>query len=185
MGSFALALHAGNGAISTKSGENSTLRYECDERSSDECEFAAWAEGEWCNHTCQENVFSDEYRTKFYITRCENADFRTRSVRKTAFTHAEWYKIYILYAFWRSDIATKCRSPITACELSATRWPNLSGMCFIDDREILVQGLPLRCRANQLVPQKSRALYISLLISIVPETVFLSSYGVEFLVIVW
>ena len=65
-------------------GNNSTLRYEC--------EFAAWAEGEWCNHTCQENVFSHEYRTKFYITRCENADFRTRSVRKTAFTHSEWYK---------------------------------------------------------------------------------------------
>ena len=33
--------------------------------------------------------FSHEYRTKFYITRCENADFRTRSVRKTAFTHTE------------------------------------------------------------------------------------------------
>ena len=30
-------------------------------------------------------LFSHEYRTKFYITRCENADFRTRSVRKTAF----------------------------------------------------------------------------------------------------
>ena len=30
-----------------------------------------------------------EYCTKFYITRCENADFRTRSVRKTAFTHSE------------------------------------------------------------------------------------------------
>ena len=38
--------------------------------------------------------FSHEYRTKFYITRCENADFRTRSVRKTAFTHTEWYKRY-------------------------------------------------------------------------------------------
>ena len=25
------------------------------------------------------------YDTKFYITRCENADFRTQSVRKTAF----------------------------------------------------------------------------------------------------
>ena len=36
---------------------NSTLRYECDETFSDECEFAARAEGEWCNHTCQENVF--------------------------------------------------------------------------------------------------------------------------------
>ena len=70
----------------------STLRYECDETFSDECEFAERAEGEWCNHTCQENVFSHEYRTKFYITRCENADFRTRSVRKTAFTHSEWYK---------------------------------------------------------------------------------------------
>ena len=53
----------------------------------DKCEFAARAEGEWCNHTRQENVFSHEYRTKFYITRCENADFRTRSVRKTAFAH--------------------------------------------------------------------------------------------------
>ena len=71
---------------------NSTLHYECDETFSDECEFAARAEGEWCNHTCQENVFSHEYRTKFYITRCENADFPTRSVRKTAFTHSEWYK---------------------------------------------------------------------------------------------
>ena len=29
--------------------------------------------------------FPHEYRMKFYITRCENADFRTRSVRKTAF----------------------------------------------------------------------------------------------------
>ena len=37
--------------------ENSTLRYECDETFSDECEFAARAEGEWCNHTCRENVF--------------------------------------------------------------------------------------------------------------------------------
>ena len=88
--------------------DNSTLRYECDEPFSDECEFAARAEGEWCNHTCQENVFSHEYRTKFYITRCENADFRTRSVRKTAFTHSEWYKIHFtmvvknsLRVYWR------------------------------------------------------------------------------------
>ena len=29
--------------------------------------------------------FSHEYRMKFYITRCENADFRTRGVRQTAF----------------------------------------------------------------------------------------------------
>ena len=36
--------------------------------------------------------FSHEYRTKFYITRCENEDFRTRSVRKTAFSHTEWNK---------------------------------------------------------------------------------------------
>ena len=36
---------------------NSTLRYECDETFSDECELAARAEGEWYNHTCQENVF--------------------------------------------------------------------------------------------------------------------------------
>ena len=90
----------------------------------------------------------------------------------------------ILYAFWRSDIATKCQSPITACELSVTRLPHLSGICFIDDREILVQGLLLRCRVKQLVPQKSRALYISLLISIVPETAVLWSYGDEFLLIV-
>ena len=68
---------------------NSTLRYECDETFSDECEFAARAEGDRCNHTCQENVFSHEYRTKFYITWCENVDFRTRSVRKTTFTHSE------------------------------------------------------------------------------------------------
>ena len=65
----------------------STLRYECDKTFSDECEFAA---GEWCNHTCQENVFSHEYRTKFYITRgvkmrisarkaCVKPHLRTRS----------------------------------------------------------------------------------------------------------
>ena len=41
----------------TKHNDNSTLRYECDETFSDECEFAARAEGEWWNHTCQENVF--------------------------------------------------------------------------------------------------------------------------------
>ena len=61
---------------------NSTLRYECDGTFSDECEFAARAEGEWCNHNCQENVPSDSYRTKFYITRCENAVLRTLRVRK-------------------------------------------------------------------------------------------------------
>ena len=33
----------------------------------------------------KEKRFSHEYRTKFYTTRCENADFRTRSVRKTTF----------------------------------------------------------------------------------------------------
>ena len=60
--------------------KNSTLRYECDETFSDE----------WCNHTCQENVFSHEYRTKFYITRCENADL---------FTHSEWYKNFFHVLF--------------------------------------------------------------------------------------
>ena len=45
---------------------------------------------------------------------------------------------------------------ITARELSETRFPHLSGICFIDNREILVQGLPLRFRAKQLVPKKSR-----------------------------
>ena len=42
--------------------------------------------------TFVKKTFSHEYRTKFYITRCENADFCTRSVRKSAFTHSEWYK---------------------------------------------------------------------------------------------
>ena len=56
--------------------ENSTLRYECDETFSDECELAARAAGEWCNHTCQENVCSHEYRTKFYITRCDIKFFK-------------------------------------------------------------------------------------------------------------
>ena len=51
---------------------NSILRYECDDLS--------------------RKRFSHEYRTKFYITRCENADFRTRSVRKTAFSHTAWNK---------------------------------------------------------------------------------------------
>ena len=58
-------------------------------------------------------------------------------------------------------------------ELSEMRLPNLSGAWFIDDREILVQGYPLRCRANQLVPQKSRALFIFLLITIILETAIL------------
>ena len=35
---------------------------------------------------------------------------------------------------------------ITACQLSVTRLPHLSGICFIKGHEILVQGLPLRCR---------------------------------------
>ena len=43
---------------------------------------------------------------------------------------------------------------ITACELSVTRLPHSSGICFIDDREILLQGLPLRCSVKQLVPKK-------------------------------
>ena len=30
-----------------------------------------------------------EYRTKFDITRCENTDFLTLRVRKTAFTHSD------------------------------------------------------------------------------------------------
>ena len=44
--------------------------------------------------SAMKRVCSHEYRTKFYITRCENADFRTRSVPKSAFTHLEWYKQY-------------------------------------------------------------------------------------------
>ena len=48
----------------------------------------------------QENVFWHEYCTKFYITRCENVDFRTRSVRKTAFTHSEWYKRFFITPPW-------------------------------------------------------------------------------------
>ena len=66
---------------------NSTLRYECDETFSDECEFAARAEGEWCNHTCQENVFRTSIVRNF-ISRgvkmrsyarfaCENPYFHT------------------------------------------------------------------------------------------------------------
>ena len=35
--------------------------------------------------TLVKKTFSHEYRMEFYITRCENANFRTRSVRKTAF----------------------------------------------------------------------------------------------------
>ena len=90
----------------------------------------------------------------------------------------------ILYAFCRSDIATNCQSLITACELSVVHLSDLSGICFIDDHEILVVGLPLRFNAKQLVPQKSRALHIFLLISMVPETAVLWSYGVELLLIV-
>ena len=40
--------------------------------------------------------FSHEYRTKFYITRCENADFCTRSVRKIAFYTRSDIKFIIL-----------------------------------------------------------------------------------------
>ena len=70
-------------------GCNSTLRYECDETFSDECEFAARAEGEWCNHTCQENVFRTSILRNF-ISRgvkmrisareaCVRLHFHTRS----------------------------------------------------------------------------------------------------------
>ena len=41
--------------------------------------------GSCCKLTLVRKRFSHEYRMKFYITRCENADFHTRSVRKTAF----------------------------------------------------------------------------------------------------
>ena len=92
---------------------------------------------------------------------------------------------YILYAFWQSDIATKCQSPIRACELSVTRLPHLRVICFIDDHEILDPGLPPRFSAKQLVPHNSRALYIYLLISMVPETTVLWSYDVKFLPIIW
>ena len=61
-----------------------------------------------------------------------------------------------------------------------TRLPHLSGICLIDDYEILVPGLPPRFSARQLIPKKSRALYISLLIFMVPETAALWSYDVEF-----
>ena len=37
--------------------KNSTLRYECDKTFCDEYEFAGRAEGDWYNHTRQENVF--------------------------------------------------------------------------------------------------------------------------------
>ena len=74
---------------------------------------------------------------------------------------------------------------ITACELSVIRLSHLSGICFIDDHEIIVRGLPLRFSAQQLVPNESQALYISLLISMIPDTAVLWSYGVEFLPIVW
>ena len=68
---------------------NSTLRYECDETFSDECEFAARAEGELCNHTCQENVFRTSIVRNF-ISRgvkmrisareaCVRTHFHTRS----------------------------------------------------------------------------------------------------------
>ena len=73
----------------------------------------------------------------------------------------------------------------TACELSVTILPHLSDICFIDNHEILLQGLPLRFSTKQLVQKKSWALYISLLISMVPKTAVLWSYGVEFLPIVW
>ena len=103
---------------------NSTLRYECNETFSDECEFTARAKGEWCNHTCQENVCSHEYRTKFYITRCENADFRTRGVRKTAFTHSEWYKQLFspLLAFTTQKKATHNTDIISAVCVTFCFW---------------------------------------------------------------
>ena len=132
----------------TKDGarDNSTLRYECDETFSDECEFAAWAEGEWCNHTCQENVCSHEYRTKFYITRCEKADFRTRGVRKTAFTHSEWYKEIICWSRpvtlyrsldWASahvpSLWNPCSSLVTRARYART--------VFCNSVRLLVEGL--------------------------------------------
>ena len=69
---------------------------------------------------------------------------------------------------------------ITACELSVTRLPHLSGIGFIDGHEILVASFPLRWNAKPLVQKKSRALYIWQLISMVPETAVLWSYGIEF-----
>ena len=78
-----------------KEAYNSTLCYECDETFSDECEFAARAEGEWCNHTCQENVFRTSIVRNF-ISRsvkmrisareaCVRPHFHTRSEIKVFF----------------------------------------------------------------------------------------------------
>ena len=61
---------------------NSTLRYECDKTFSDECEFAARTEGEWCNHTSQENVF----RTSIV------PNFISRGVKMRIFAHEAWVK---------------------------------------------------------------------------------------------
>ena len=64
--------------VSLSESDTSTLRYECDETFSDECEFAARAEGEWCNHTCQENVFRTSIVRNF-ISRGVKPHLRTRS----------------------------------------------------------------------------------------------------------
>ena len=81
----------------------------------------------------------------------QNRQFRTRNARKEC-GHSNELR--------RKDIFRA--SPITARELSVTRLPHLSGICFIDDHESLVAGFPLRFSAKQLVPQKSRAFYIFL-----------------------
>ena len=91
--------------------KNSTLRYECDETFSGECEFAARAEGEWCNHTCQENVFRTIIVRNF-ISRsvnmrisahegCVKPHLRTRSDIKYNFSLTTYvkYMLHILNIF--------------------------------------------------------------------------------------
>ena len=72
--------------------KNSTLRYECDKTFSGECEFSARAEGEWCNHIRQENVFRTSIVWSFIL----------RSV-KMRILHTEWYKVRNPY-FYRASV---------------------------------------------------------------------------------
>ena len=71
----------------------STLWYECDETFSDEWEFAARAEGEWCNHTCQENVFRTSIVRNFMP---RGVNMRISAREACVKPHlTEWYKSYL------------------------------------------------------------------------------------------
>ena len=121
----------------------------------------------WWEKKLQKNFETKIFITKTYnnINECDTIfallatfDKNREKVKKSA---AYVLGIYLKKAISRSHCTqemwlfqrSRVKRHITAFELSVTRLSHFSGICFIDDHEILVRGLPLRFSAKQLVPK--------------------------------